>query len=140
MATITPYLTMEGNAREAIAFYERVLDANVLSLVTFGEVPENPEFPVPDEIKSRITHAHLEIGGTPIMMSDCYPGQEIASGNRINLCLTPKTIEESSRLFDALSDGGQVVMPLMETFFSPGFGQLIDPFGVGFLISTEPKE
>ncbi|WP_029420700.1 VOC family protein [Alicyclobacillus macrosporangiidus] len=135
--TLTPYLVMNGNASEAIAFYERALDAKVLFRQTFGEMPENPEFPLPAEAKNRISHATIQVGESAVMLSDTFPGQPFQSGNQVTICLSTNDKEQSQRFFEALQQGGSVSMPLQETFFSPAYAVLTDKFGVTWQIYTE---
>lgn len=137
---LIPYLVMNGNAKEAIAFYQRALDAQVLFSQSFGEMPENPEFPLPAEAKDRISHATIKVGETDLMFSDTFPGQPHQSGNQVTICITTDDAEQARAFFEALSDGGQVGMPLQETFFSPAYGSVTDKFGVNFQIFTEGRQ
>jgi uncharacterized glyoxalase superfamily protein PhnB len=72
---IHPYVVVEGRGREAIAFYQEAIDAQVLQVQTFGDVPENPDFPTPKEMKQLIINAHLKVGNADLMLSDTFPGQ-----------------------------------------------------------------
>jgi PhnB protein len=137
---LTPYLVMEGNAKEAIAFYEQALDAKVLFQQSFGEMPSDPQNPMPEEIKDRITHAMVKIGESDLMFSDTFPGAPVQSGNQVTICITTDNADKSKQIFDALKTGGQVVMELQETFFSPAYSQVTDKFGVNFQIFTEGKQ
>lgn len=138
---LSPYLMMNGNAKEAIQFYEKTLDAKVLFSQTFGEMPENPDFPLPDEAKGLVSHAMLKVGEADLMFSDNFPGQQSQSGNQITICITSNSSEKSTQIFEALKeDGGEVKMPLQETFFSPAYGIVTDKFGVTFQIFTEGKQ
>jgi PhnB protein len=128
---------MDGNASEAIQFYREALDAEVLYSQTFGEGPENPQFPVPDEAKNRIMHATVKVGETELMFSDTFPGQPHQKGNQVTICISTKDPEKSQKFFNSLQQDGQVTMPLQETFFSPAYGSIIDKFGVNFQIYTE---
>lgn len=134
---LNPYLVLDGNAREAIRFYEKALDAKVIGIQTFGEMPENPEFPLPAEAKDRIAHALLKVGETDLMFSDTFPGQPLQKGNHVTICITTNDIRKSEKIFEALREGGQVGMPLQETFWSPAYGIVTDKFGVTFHITTE---
>jgi PhnB protein len=134
---LIPYLVMDGNAKEAIEFYEKALNAEILFTQSFGEMPENPEFPLPEEAKGRISHATIKVGETELMLSDTFPGQPHQSGNQVTICITTDDEEKSRQMFEALKQDGQVTMPLQETFFSPAYGTLIDKFGVNFQIFTE---
>ena len=137
---LIPYLVMDGNAKEAIQFYQKALDAQVLFSQSFGEMPENPEFPLPAEAKDLVSHATIKVGETEVMFSDNFPGTPHQSGNQVTLCLSTNDAEQARKFFDALQDGGQVGMPLQETFFSPAYGIVTDKFGVNFQISTEGRQ
>ncbi|OIK16262.1 hypothetical protein BIV60_05675 [Bacillus sp. MUM 116] len=137
---LIPYLVMDGNAKEAIQFYQKALDAQVLFSQSFGEMPENPEFPIPADAKDRISHATIKIGDSDLMFSDTFPGQPHQSGSQVTICITTDDAEKAKKFFDALSDNGQVTMPLQETFFSPAYGNVIDKYGVHFQIFTEGKQ
>ncbi|WP_067928642.1 VOC family protein [Alicyclobacillus shizuokensis] len=134
---VTPYLVMNGNANEAIAFYERALDAKVVFKQTFGEMPENPDFPLPADAKDRVSHATIQIGEDVLMFSDTFPGQPHQSGNQVTICISTNDKEQSKRFFDALKEDGKVSMPLQETFFSPAYAVLTDKFGVTWQIHTD---
>jgi PhnB protein len=134
---LTPYLMMNGNAKEAIKFYEKALDAKLLFYQTFGEMPENPEHPLPEEAKELVSHAMIKVGETDLMFSDTFPGQNTQSGDQVTICITSDDIEKSKQIFESLKQEGQVKMPLQETFFSPAYGIVTDKFGVTFQIFTE---
>ncbi|MCA1053750.1 VOC family protein [Rossellomorea aquimaris] len=136
MVQVFPYLVMDGNAKEAINFYQEVLGAEVLYVQTFGESPGDPEYPLPEETKDRIMHATLKIGESELMFSDTFPGQPHATGNQVTLCITTSDPEKSKKLFEGLKQEGEVTMPLQKTIFSPLYGCVIDKFGVNFQIYT----
>lgn len=137
---LIPYLVMNGNAREAIGFYQKALKAEILFSQSFGEMPENPEFPIPENTKELVSHASLKVGETELMLSDTFPGQPHNSGNQVTICITTDNAEKSKQMFEALQQDGQVIMPLQETFFSPAYGSVIDKFGVTFQLFTENCE
>lgn len=137
---LTPYLMMNGNAKEAIQFYEQALDAKVLFQQSFGDMPEKPEFALPEAAKDLVSHAMLKIGESDLMFSDVFPGSPHQIGNQVTICISVKDADQSKQIFEALQEGGQVIMPLQETFFSPGYGIVTDKFGVTFQIYTEGKE
>ncbi|MDQ0337399.1 PhnB protein [Caldalkalibacillus uzonensis] len=136
---INPYLVFDGNGQEAVKFYEKALDAKVLGIQTFGEMGGNSELNIPAEAKDRILHAHLKIGNTDLMISDTFPGphsQPHQIGSQVTIALTTANVEKSKEVFAKLSEGGQVLMPLQETFWSPLYGQVTDKFGVTWHVST----
>ena len=128
---IEPYLFFEGRCEEALDFYRRALGAEVTMLMRYKESPDPDMCPAGAEDK--VMHANLRIGNSTIMASDgMCSGQPVFQGFALSLSLTDKT--EAERLFTALSDGGQVQMPLAETFYSPLFGMVADRFGVVWMI------
>ncbi|MFF2289465.1 VOC family protein [Peribacillus butanolivorans] len=137
---LSPYLMMNGNAKEAIQFYEKALGAKVLFNQTFGEMPENPDFPIPEEAKELVSHAMLKVGETELMFSDVFPGQTSQTGDQVTICISTNDIEKSKQIFEYLSQDGQVKMPLQEAFFSPAYGIVSDKFGVTFQIYTEGQQ
>jgi PhnB protein len=139
---IQPYLFFDGRCEEAIEFYKNALGAEVIMLMRFKD---NPEPPGPDDscrpapgTEDKVMHASFRIGDSTIMASDgeCK-GQAAFQG--FSLSLTVPDAAEADRLFAALSEGGQVQMPLATTFFSPRFGMVADKFGVSWMIYVEPK-
>lgn len=131
-----PYLVLNGNGQEAVRFYENALDAKVLNVQKFGDMPGNPEEPTPDAVKELILNAHLKVGDTDLMLSDTFPGQEYSIGTNVTIALMPNDIEKTKEVFEKLQDGGQVKLPLQPTFWSPLYGQVVDKFGVFWQIST----
>jgi PhnB protein len=137
---LNPYLMMNGNAQQAIQFYEKVLGAKVIFMQKFEEMPENPEFPLPEEARGLISHAMIKVGETEMMFSDNFPGQQSQSGNQVTICITSSDAEKSKQIYEGLKQGGEVKMPMQETFFSPAYGIVKDQFGVTFQIFTEGKQ
>lgn len=134
---LTPYLVMEGNAKDAIALYQEVLGAEVLMQQSFGDLPSNPEFPLPESVLDKIAHAHLRIGESELMLYDTFPGSPYTRGNNITVCVTLPNAERAAQVFEKLADGGHIVQPLQATFFSPAFGTVTDAFGITFTVTTE---
>jgi PhnB protein len=132
-----PYLVLNGNGQEAVTFYENALDAQVLGVQTFGEMSENPEFPMPGDAKDRILNAHLKVGNTDLMLSDTFPGHPYQIGEQVTVAITINDVKKSEEVFGKLQDGGHVMMPLQETFWSPSYGQVTDKFGVTWQVSTQ---
>ena len=137
---ITPYLTFDGQARDAFTLYQSVLGGD-LEMMTFAQAPEAEQFPA--EHRERIMHTCLSLGDFRLMASDTMPGDPACGGGRYegikgcSISLHPESIEESQRLFDGLADGGQVVTPLEKTFWAERFGMLTDRFGVSWMINCE---
>jgi PhnB protein len=128
------YLNFDGRCEEAVEFYRRTLGAEVKMLMRHGEAPETPApGMVPPGSENKVLHAALRIGETLVMASDgrC---QGTPGFRGFCLSITVANEAEADRVFAALSDGGQVQMPLGKTFFSPRFGMLADRFGVPWMV------
>ncbi|MFF2886015.1 VOC family protein [Paenibacillus sp. NPDC057967] len=133
---LTPYITLNGNTKEAIRFYEQAVGAEVLSIMTYGDMPEMPDT-FTDDLKDHVAHAKLRIGDSELMFSDAPGGSTIEASKLVTICITTNDVEQSKRIYEALRQGGQVNMPFNEEPFSPGFGDVTDKFGVTFQIYTE---
>ena len=133
---LTPYINLEGRVKEAIQFYEQAIGAEVLSMLTYGEMPDMPNT-FTDDMKSLVAHAKLKVGVTELMFSDTPGGSPIANGKRVTICITTNDVEKSKQIYEALRQEGQVNMSFKEEPFSPGFGDVTDKFGVTFQIYTE---
>ncbi len=135
--TIEPYLFFNGRCEEAIEFYKNALGAEVLMLMRYKESPEPPPpGMVPAGWDNKIMHSHLRVGNANIMASD--GGSEGLNFQGFSLSLAVTNEAEAKRVFEALSDGGQVRMPLTKTFWSPCFGMVADRFGVGWMVTVAP--
>jgi PhnB protein len=134
--SVTPYLFLDGRCEEAIEFYKKNLGAQVGMMMRFKEAPEDHK-PAPGT-DNKIMHACIRINGTPVMMSDGRVENK-PEFKGFALSLEAKEPAEGKRMFDALAQGGQVQMPLMETFFAKSFGMVADKFGVGWMIVAGPK-
>ncbi|MBT2642430.1 VOC family protein [Bacillus sp. ISL-41] len=137
---IVPYLVTNGNGQEAVKFYQEALGAEVVSLQTFGDMPANPEYPLPEEAKNRVLNAQMNIGDAKLMLSDTFPGHPFQFGSQVTIALMVDNPSEAKTIFEKLLAGGKVTMPLQETFWSPAYGQVTDQFGVEWQVSTELKK
>ncbi|MDQ0246724.1 PhnB protein [Bacillus fengqiuensis] len=122
----TPYLTFNGNAKEALEYYKDVFEGEILGIQTFGEA----DFPTPPEVDDRIMHAQFKKDGLFLMVSDAFLGQSIEVGNHISLALELESEEEIQKLYDTLSEKGSVLMELQDTFWGAKFAKVKDCFGV----------
>ncbi|PHV11544.1 VOC family protein [Chitinimonas sp. BJB300] len=131
---IQAYLFFNGRCEEAIEFYRKALGAKVEMMMRMGESPE-PSPQIRPGMENKIMHATLRIGDSMVMMSDgeC---KDSASFQGFSLSLDLPDAKTSHRCFDALVSGGQALMPLGKTFWSPCFGMLKDRFGVSWMVST----
>jgi PhnB protein len=132
--SVQPYLCFEGACEAALDFYKEKLGAETTFLMRFKDAPESGgcgDMPAPPADK--VMHASFRIGQSMLMASDgrCS-GKTDFTG--ISLSLTMKSVPESERAFAALSEGGQVVMPMAKTFWSPSFGMVTDRFGIMWMV------
>ncbi len=137
---VEPYLVFEGRCEEALEFYRSALGAEVTMLMRYKDSPEPPPpGMVAPGSENKVMHASLRIGDTTVMASDggC---QGKPSFQGFSLSLGAPDEKEARRMFGALSEGGQVHLPLGKTFFSPCFGMLADRFGVSWMIIVDPKK
>jgi PhnB protein len=136
---IEPYLFFDGRCEEAIEFYRTTLGAELIMLMRFKESPEPPMPGMPPGSENKIMHASFRIGGTDIMASDGYcTGKPAFNGFSLSVGVPDEAT--ANRFFAALSDGGQVQMPLAKTFYSPCFGMLTDRFGVSWMIIVPEQD
>jgi PhnB protein len=135
MSKIDPYLFLNGRADEAIAFYRDALGAELAMRMTFGESPEQSPMPLPPGWDKKVMHASLKVGDNQLMLSDADCADDATfKGFRLSLACDDEAA--ARRAFDKLADGGQVQMPLAQTFWAPLFGMLEDKFGVGWMVGV----
>jgi len=133
--TANCYLAFSGNCREAMTFYEEALQGK-LEIMPF----EGSPMEVPDDYKNKVMHATLTFGDAMIMASDGMPGQEVSQGNNVHISINATTVDEAEKYFNNLSVGGQIIMPLADTFWGAKFGMLTDKFGVQWMVNCELEE
>jgi PhnB protein len=131
---VQPYLNFNGRCEEALEFYRKALGAEVTMLMRYKDSPEPPPPGMtPPGSENKVMHSSFRIGESMLNASDgqCQ-GHSAFQG--VSLSLMPASEAEAKRVFAALSDGGQVQMPLTKTFFSPSFGMVADRFGMAWMI------
>jgi PhnB protein len=131
---IQPYLNFDGRCEEAIDFYTKNLGAKLEMIMRYKEAPDSPPpGMVAPGSEDKVMHSCLRIGESALMASDGYCGGK-ASFHGITLSINVKDEAEADRVFNALSEGGKVQMPIGKTFFSPRFGMVEDKFGLGWMV------
>ena len=133
---LSPYLNLDGTAKEAVHFYEKALGGKIISLFTFGDMPADPNYPLSDEMKDRVMHAHLKVGDSDLMFSDTIPGMPHQPGDTVTIAIYPTEEASAREIFAALEDGGQIILPLQKTDWSPLYGRIKDKFGVTFQVNV----
>src|ERR1700683_5470956 len=128
------YLNYGGNCAEAFRFYEKHLGEKITSMMTFGQQPETAK--AHPELKDQIPHARMTIGDTYIMASDA-PKDNFQPMRSVYLSLNVDSNEEAERIHKLLAEGGEIFMPMEETFFAHRFSMLRDKFGTSWMIIHE---
>ena len=138
---IVTSLSFPGNCREAFEFYARVLGGEITAAMPYGDGP--PEMPLPAGIRDWLMHCWLQVGDQALMGSDMHPDYTPdmhKPKDGFDVTLHTDSVAEGRRLFDGLSEGGEVRMPFAESFWSPGFGGFTDKFGVPWMINVRPAD
>ncbi|MBI1388496.1 MAG: VOC family protein [bacterium] len=136
---VQTYLFFNGRCEEALEFYKNAAGAVVDFSMTFKDSPEPPPpGTLPPGFDNKIMHATFHIGETTLMASDGCEEESKSSGFSLSISVPDES--GAHRVFDALSDGGAVKMPLTKTFWSPCFGMLTDRFGVDWMVSVPGPE
>lgn len=132
-AITKPYLYLSGQCDEALAFYQQHLGATISMLIRFNESPKPLPTDLPDGYEDKVMHCEFSVGDMSIMASD---GCKESTGEFRGFSLTLTIADEAyaRQAFQALSEGGEVNMPLSETFWSPLYGQVTDKFGISWMI------
>ena len=135
MTTLHAYLNFNGNCEEAFNFYASLFGSDGLYFQRFAEIPA--EEPIPEAEGNKIMHASLPISpGHVLMGSDVPQSMEAAVfGNSVNLSLQVDSEAEATRLFEGLSAGGAVHMPLQKTFWNATFGMFTDKYGIHWMVN-----
>lgn len=138
MATINPYLNFPGNTEEAFNFYRTVFGGEFIMIQRYKDTPEAGM--VKEEDKNKIMHIAFPIGkGNILMGTDALEsmGRPLNQGNNFFLSIGTDSDEEATKIFNALSAGGTVTMPLAKTFWGSFFGMFNDKFGIQWMVSHE---
>lgn len=144
-ARVCTYLNFDGKTEEAFLFYKTVFKSEFTGsgLQRFSDIPSSPEFPpIAEEIKNMVLHVELPITGDHILMGTDAPkemGFTLTKGNNMHICIEPETRQEADRLFNALSSGGSVTMPMADMFFGAYFGEFSDKYGINWMINFQTK-
>ncbi len=142
MATLNPYLNFPGNTEEAFNFYKSVFGGEFANLTRFKDTPAAAQMTPEDA--NKLMHISLPIGkGNTLMATDAMEGMghKLTYGNNTQLSLETDSKEEAEKLFNGLSAGGKIEMPLSEQFWGAYFGMFADKFGVKWMVNyTYPKQ
>lgn len=140
MALINPHINFNGNAEEAFTFYKSVFGGEFAKVMRFKDL-SSPEFPVTEEEANKIMHIALPIGKNILMGNDVpeIMGKVNENENRSKIAISAETREEAEKLFNGLSEGGNVEMPMEDSPWGSYFGMFRDKFGIEWMIDFDPK-
>lgn len=136
MIKLNPYIAFTGNCEEALNFYAACLNGEIKSLSRY----EGSPMEIADNFKQKILHAEFYFGTSLIMACDSPPDQKVIVGSNISLSINMDNLNEMDKMFNKLSAGGKITMPLQDTFWGARFGMLTDKFGINWMFNCELKK
>jgi PhnB protein len=139
---VNPYLNFPGNAMEALEFYRSVFGGEFSGVYRFKDFPMEG-FEIPKGVEDQMMHISLPIGEDTVLMASDAPeemGQHVVQGNNVHVSVHPDSREEADRLFNALSEGGEVEMPIGDQAWGDYYGSLKDRFGIHWMVNYHPPE
>jgi PhnB protein len=140
MAQINPHINFNGNAEEAFTFYKSVFGGEFAIIMRFKDI-SSPEFPVTDNDANKIMHIALPIGKNILMANDVPEsmGQTNENENRSKISISAESKEEADKLFNGLSVGGQIEVPIGDSPWGSYFGMFRDKYGIEWMVDFDPK-
>jgi PhnB protein len=146
MASVSTYLNFPRNTEEVFNYYKSIFGGEFFGngIMRFGDMPDSPgNPPMADEDKNLVMHVELRILDSHSLMGTDAPesmGFKVNYGNNIYINLQPDTRKETKRLFDKLSEGGQVSMELADMFWGDYFGSCTDKYGIQWMFNCGEKK
>ncbi len=140
MALINPHINFNGNAEEAFTFYQSIFGGEFAQIMRFKDLA-NAEFPVAEKEANKIMHIALPIGKNVLMGNDVPEilGQVNENENRSKISISAESKEEADKLFNGLSAGGQIEMPIADSPWGSYFGMFRDKYGIEWMVDFDPK-
>ncbi len=142
MALINPYIHFNGNAEEAFTFYRSVFGGEFSKMMRYKDL-SSPEYQIPENDADRLMHIALPIGkNNALIGSDVMEmmGQVTENDNRNALSISAESREEADKLFNGLSEGGKIEMPMADGPLGAYFGMFADKYGIQWMVDFTPKE
>lgn len=141
MAAINPYLMFNGTCEEAFLFYKSVFGGDFPYIGKYKDAPAEEGEVLSEEALNRIMHVSLPIGNTILMGSDSHPRYgDVGFGDNFSISINTESTEEADRIFNGLSAGGHVEMPMNKTFWGAYFGMFKDKFGINWMVNFDENE
>ncbi|MES2134959.1 MAG: VOC family protein [Patescibacteria group bacterium] len=141
MAIINPHINFNGNAEEAFNFYKSVFGGAFANITRFKDL-SSPEFPVAESEANKIMHIALPIYKSHVLMGNDVPesmGRTNENENRSKIIISAESREEASKLFNGLSEGGKIEMPMADSPWGSYFGMFRDKYGIEWMVDFDPK-
>jgi PhnB protein len=140
MPALNPYLNFNGNTEEAFNFYKSVFGGEFAVVSRFKDIPK--EYKGADHEDNKIMHISLPIGGGNILMGSDVPEAmgKVVTGTNVQISITPSSKEEADKIFNGLSAGGNVVMPMADAFWGAYFGMVVDKFGIHWMVNYDKNQ
>jgi len=141
MAFINPHINFNGNAEEAFTFYKSVFGGEFTKIIRFKDLA-SAEFPVAEHEANKIMHIALPIGKSVLMANDVPEilGRTNENENRSKIVISAESKEEADNLFNGLSAGGQIEMPISDSPWGSYFGMFRDKYGIEWMVDFEPRK
>ncbi len=139
MALINPHINFNGNAEEAFAFYKSVFGGEFTKIMRFKDI-SSPEYPVAENEANKIMHIALPIGKNILMANDVpeFMGKTNENENRSKISISAESKEEADKLYNGLSEGGQIEMPIADSPWGSYFGMFRDKYGIEWMVDFDP--
>lgn len=141
MAQVNPYLTFNGTCEEAFNFYKSIFGGEFAHIGKFKDMPS--EKPLAEDVANMIMHVSLPISSETILMgSDMHEsfGFSVQAGSNFAVSINTDSEEEATKIFNGLSAGGNVTMPLAKTFWGAFFGMFTDKFGIHWMVNYDYEQ
>ena len=140
MASVNLYLNFNGNCEEAFNFYKAAFGGEFGYIGRFNEMPPSDEYKMPESDAQKIMHVSLPVGDGTVLMGSDTGGEwapSFVQGNNFSVSINTGSKDEADKIFNALSEGGKITMPLSKTFWSEYFGMFTDKFGIAWMVSYD---
>lgn len=141
MAQINPHINFNGNAEEAFSFYKSVFGGEFTKIMRFREL-SSPEFPVAENEANKIMHIALPVGRNFLIANDVpeFMGRTNENENRSKISISTESKEEADKLFNGLSEGGQIEAQMGESPWGSYFGMFRDKYGIEWIVEFDPGQ
>ena len=142
MSQINPYIHFNGNAEEAFSFYKSVFGGEFITVSRFKDFP-NPDYPFPEDEAEKIMHIALPIGKSSILMGSDTPdflGKHNENETRSKISISAESKDEADQLFNRLSRGGKIEMPIADSPWGSYFGMFRDKYGIEWMVDFDPRD